>query len=143
MAPVFRCELFKKIDTMASKVKENGHVHNHIAIDTKINGDIESKSDLRVDGWISGKIVTEGKIVVGTEGHVEGNIHCKNADISGNVLADMEVSDLIILKETAHMKGNIVTKNISIEPGAEFTGNCKMDNQTAAPADNGKKQKKG
>jgi len=111
---------------MGSKIKENGHVHNHIALDTKITGDIESKGDLRIDGWISGKIVTNGKIVVGTEGHVKGNIHCKTADIAGEVIADIEIEELIILKETAHLNGNISTKKISIEPGAIFTGNCNM-----------------
>jgi cytoskeletal protein CcmA (bactofilin family) len=122
---------------MSSKSKENGH--NHIAAGTKINGEIESKGDLRIDGRISGSIVTQGKIVVGTEGYVEGNIKCKNADISGTVKADMDIEELIVLKETAKMNGNIVTKKISIEPGAEFSGNCKMGDKTS-PND-GKKQK--
>ncbi len=127
---------------MANKSKDNnGHVHNHIAIDTKITGDIISKGDLRVDGWISGNLNTEGKIVIGTEGHVEGIIKCKNADISGSVMADMEIAELIVLKETAVMSGNIITKKISIEPGAKFTGNCNMGNKPTNINDDKKKQK--
>jgi cytoskeletal protein CcmA (bactofilin family) len=122
---------------MGVKSKENGH--NHIATGTKIKGDIESKGDLRIDGHISGSIITEGKIVVGTEGYVEGNIKCRNADISGTVIADMDIAELIVLKETAKMNGNIITKKISIEPGAEFSGNCKMGDKNS-PND-GKKQK--
>ncbi len=124
---------------MSSKSKENGH--NHIAGGTKIKGDIESKGDLRVDGWISGTLVTDGKIVIGAEGYVEGNIKCKSADISGTVKADMEIAELIILKESAKMDGNIVTKKISIEPGAMFSGNCKMGNANNNSANDGKKQK--
>ncbi len=124
---------------MGSKSKENGHVHNHIAIDTNITGDITSKGDLRIDGHISGTIVSEGKIVIGREGLVEGKVKCKNADIAGNVKADIEVDELIVLKETSVMTGNIVTQKISIEPGAQFTGNCTMGNNTAATLKNGKK----
>jgi len=128
---------------MASKGKENGHVHNHIAIDTKITGDINSKGDLRVDGQISGTVITEGKIVVGPDGRVEGTIKCKNANISGVISANLEVAELIVLKDTAKIKGDILTKKISIEPGAEFTGNCKMGNESSTTTMDGKRQKKG
>ena len=130
-----------KIFQMGAKTKENGHIHNHIAIDTNITGDINSKGDLRIDGHISGTIVSEGKIVIGQDGFVEGKIKCKNADIAGEVKADIEVTDLIVLKETSVMTGNILTQKISIEPGAQFTGNCTMGNSNTATAKDGKKQK--
>jgi cytoskeletal protein CcmA (bactofilin family) len=44
------------------------------------------------------------------------------------------VSELVSLKATANLIGNIETGKIAIEPGAEFSGNCKMrNNRPAAP----------
>ena len=44
------------------------------------------------------------------------------------------VSELVSLKATANLVGNIETGKIAIEPGAEFSGNCKMrNNRVAAP----------
>ena len=69
---------------------------------------------------------TEGKVVLGKEGVVEGDVVCQNADISGIIKAKITVSNLLSLKETAKLNGDIVTNKLSIEPGAEFTGSCSM-----------------
>ena len=65
-------------------------------------------------------------MVLGKEGIVEGDVMCQNADISGIIKAKITVSNLLSLKETAKLNGDIVTNKLSIEPGAEFTGSCSM-----------------
>ena len=46
-----------------------------------------------------------------------------------NVKAEsLIVAELVSLKATANLIGNIETGKIAIEPGAEFSGNCKMRN---------------
>ena len=52
---------------------------------TKIVGDITSQADFRIDGNVEGTITTSGKVVVGEEGLVSGNITCVNSDIAGRV----------------------------------------------------------
>ncbi len=101
-------------------------VPNIISFGTKVTGQIESDGDVRIDGALSGKIIAKGKVVIGKDGVVDGEIHCKNTDISGKVSANMEVKELTILKTTAVFKGDVSTAKISIETGAKFTGNCKM-----------------
>ena len=89
--------------------------------------DINSNGDIRIDGTLKGSIKTEGKVVLGKEGVVEGDVVCQNADISGTIKAKITVSNLLSLKkETAKLNGDIVTNKLSIEPGAEFTGSCSM-----------------
>lgn len=101
-------------------------VPNIISVGTKITGDIESNGDVRIDGSLSGKINAKGKVVVGKEGIVDGEIHCKNVDISGKVSANIMVKELTVFKTSAVFKGEITTTKISIESGALFTGSCKM-----------------
>jgi len=104
----------------------DSQVPNIISLGTKITGEIESDGDVRIDGVLSGKISAKGKVVIGKDGIVEGEIHCKNTDISGKVNATMVVKELTIFKTTAVFTGDVTTSKISIETGARFTGNCKM-----------------
>jgi cytoskeletal protein CcmA (bactofilin family) len=71
--------------------------------------------------------VCKGKIVVGPTGKIEGDIQCQNADFSGEVRATVKVSELLTLKETAKYSGDITTGKLAIEPGAQFSGTCTMD----------------
>ena len=57
---------------------------------------------------------------------IDGNIYCKNADIEGKLNGIIEVDELLSLKSTAKLQGEISTNKLSIEPGAIFSGNCKM-----------------
>ena len=108
-------------------VTENQKI-NLIENGTKIKGDIESNGDFRIDGALIGSIKSKGKIVVGTTGTVEGDISCRNADISGKVKAHVNITELLSLKSSADISGDIKTAKLSIEPGAKFTGTCDMGN---------------
>ena len=99
---------------------------NMIGAGTVITGDIYSKGDIRVDGTLKGSVITEGKVVLGREGIIEGDIECRDADISGTIKAKITVSQLLSLKTSAKLNGDIVTNKLSIEPGSEFTGSCSM-----------------
>ncbi|NQY68190.1 MAG: polymer-forming cytoskeletal protein [Flavobacteriales bacterium] len=105
---------------------QEGVAHNTIASGTVIEGKILTQGDIRVDGTIKGSIICEGKIVVGESGIIEGDTKCKNANISGMVKAKINVSELLSLKSTAKLIGDIITNKISIEPGANFSGTCSM-----------------
>ena len=99
---------------------------NMIGNGTIINGDIQSKSDIRIDGILKGSVKTEGKLVVGSSGVVEGDVFCSDADISGEIKAKITVSKLLSLKSTSKLNGDIITNKLSIEPGASFSGSCSM-----------------
>ena len=105
---------------------ENAAAVNMIGAGTIINGDIVSKGDIRIDGSLKGSVNTEGKVVLGREGMIEGDVICKDADISGTIKAKITVSQLLSLKTTAKLNGDIITNKLSIEPGAAFSGSCSM-----------------
>jgi cytoskeletal protein CcmA (bactofilin family) len=100
---------------------------NSIVAGTKIKGEVESSGDFRIDGTLIGSITCKGKIVVGQTGTIEGEIKCQNADLSGTIKAQVVVEQLLTLKASAKLHGDVITNKISIEPGAKFTGSCNMD----------------
>lgn len=105
------------------------NVINLIGSGTEITGDIMSNSDIRVDGSVSGNLTTKGKLVVGESGRIKGEVNCKNADVSGKVEGKINVTELLALKPTSLIQGDIATHRLAIEPGSVFTGNCKMESQ--------------
>jgi len=57
---------------------------------------------------------------------VEGNVNASNADVSGELKGSISVSELLALKSSAKLDGDIITNKLAIEPGASFTGSCSM-----------------
>ena len=101
---------------------------NRIVEGTVIQGEINADSNLRIDGTVKGEISTKGRLVVGVNGRIEGNIICQNADIEGEIIGTIKVEDLLSLKATAKLNGEMTTKKLHIEPGADFTGRFTMSN---------------
>ena len=124
------------------KNTENNAPINMISLGTTITGDVESKGDIRVDGKLKGSVVTQGKVVLGRDGIIEGDVVCSSADIAGVLKAKITVSQLLSLKATAKLNGDIVTNKLSIEPGAAFTGSCSMGAVIKDIKNDGKKEQK-
>ena len=99
---------------------------NRIVEGTSIEGDIRSDSNIRIDGKLKGTIHTKGRLVIGSSGIIEGEIICENADIEGVFIGKINVNQLLSLKSTAKLTGDIITSKLAIEPGAMFSGACSM-----------------
>jgi cytoskeletal protein CcmA (bactofilin family) len=99
---------------------------NLISTGTDITGDIKSSGDIRIDGSLTGNLNTKGKVVIGPTGKVKGEVICKNSEIAGYLEGKIMVGQLLNLKASSKINGEIATAKLSIEPGAVFSGNCKM-----------------
>lgn len=99
---------------------------NRIVEGTEIEGDIRSESNIRIDGKFTGNISTKGRLVIGPSGFVDGTVQCADSEIEGGLKGKINVNQLLSLKATAKVEGEIYTDKLSIEPGASFTGTCNM-----------------
>lgn len=124
----------KNSNTMAKNNNNTSNSINLIGQGTTIKGDINSDGDIRIDGSLKGNIISKGKVVVGTTGSIKGEINCKNTDISGKVEGKITVSELLSLKSTANVTGDIITNKLSIEPGTKFSGTCNMNESSLTDA---------
>lgn len=99
---------------------------NVIGKNTTIIGDIISEGDFRIDGVVEGNVKTNGKIVIGESGTVTGKINCTEADIAGEFSGEFNASNLLTLKSSAKISGDVVISKLAVEPGAEFNATCVM-----------------
>jgi cytoskeletal protein CcmA (bactofilin family) len=119
--------MFSKSNTEVSRSNDkSSSAVNAIGQGSIIKGDIITEGDLRIDGTLTGSITTKGRLVVGETGLVEGEVVCQNALISGTLKAKIQVHELLSLKSSANLLGDIITNKLAIEPGANFTGSCSM-----------------
>jgi cytoskeletal protein CcmA (bactofilin family) len=100
---------------------------NIISEGTKIKGDVIANGDIRIDGELLGNISAKSKLVIGPKGRIEGQIICNNIEISGLVKGKVTATELINMKSTSQIVGDIIAGKLSIEPGAIFSGSCMMN----------------
>lgn len=109
------------------------NVSNSIVEGTKIVGDIVATNDIRIDGELKGNLDCNGRVIIGSQGKVEGKILAQNGIIEGQFTGEIQVRELLSIKESAIVYADIKTDKISIQPGAVFTGNCVMAGQKLKP----------
>jgi cytoskeletal protein CcmA (bactofilin family) len=116
---------------MLNKKESNGNVYSHnlVASGTKITGNLEADTDIRIDGEIQGDLSCSNKVIVGSSGLIVGNISCVSVDIMGSIEGTVSATESVSMKTTSNIRGDIRTKVIAIEPGAHFVGNCKTNFQ--------------
>ncbi len=108
------------------EVIDANQASNRILAGTRIEGDVSSNGDIRVDGAVKGTVNITGKLVIGENGEVEGDIKCANANVSGSLKGKIVVTELLALQATARVNGEVLTNKLSVESGAEFSGSCSM-----------------
>jgi len=95
-----------------------------VAAGTVVQGAMSVEGDFRLDGYIEGNITCKGKMVIGPQGHIKGNVSSTGIVLHGIVEGDVHTSEEFVLKSGSVMRGDIYTSKLEIEPKAKFNGVC-------------------
>ncbi|UCD78089.1 MAG: polymer-forming cytoskeletal protein [Desulfobacterales bacterium] len=109
------------------KEKKTDRISTFIGSDASIDGTIDFKGTIRVDGKVKGKIVSNGgTVVVGEKAAVDAELYVNVAVVMGEVNGTIDAQERIEVYPPGRVGGNIQAPVISIEPGGIFNGSCKM-----------------
>ncbi|WP_050608086.1 bactofilin family protein [Clostridium niameyense] len=97
-----------------------------IGSDTSIEGDINSSETIKIDGKLIGDIEGKSQVIIGELGLVQGNINAKDITISGKVEGNIICNNLIQIKSSGKVLGDIQTINLVVEDGGVVNGSCSM-----------------
>jgi cytoskeletal protein CcmA (bactofilin family) len=111
------------------KSSNSSKLINSLVLDTTVQGDVRTNNDIRIDGTLIGKLECNGKVIIGSQGKVEGEIKCHNAVIEGGFAGSIHVSELMIVEESARIEGDVFTDKLQVEPGAIYNVKCVMGGQ--------------
>jgi len=92
----------------------------------EIKGTLQTAGDIQVNGAFSGKIITQGDVVVGEHAFVEADISGDNVYVSGEVIGDIHAIDKIQILETGRVTGNVTSSALAIEAGGILKGSSTM-----------------
>ena len=99
---------------------------NRIVEGTRIEGTINSDSNLRIDGEFKGQLVTKGRLVVGLKGKVSGTVNCLCCDVEGTLEGEVTVLELLSMKSSSTVQGDLYYGQLSVEAGAKALGTFRM-----------------
>lgn len=103
-----------------------------ISAGVTIEGKLISNGNVRVDGSVNGDISANGNVTVGENGDVSGEIYAEGIVIGGKVTGTVKSRDKLTLEAKAVLKGDILTKILVVEAGAQFDGQSKMNEKEIA-----------
>lgn len=93
----------------------------------RFKGELSAKEDLVIEGYVEGKIAHQDKnLTIGKKGKVKADIHARVVDVLGEVEGDVRGDEIVRLKSTASVTGNIRSPRLVLEDGAFFTGSIEM-----------------
>lgn len=103
---------------------------NSLVRGTTIEGTVHTESDIRIDGKMTGKLISKGKVIIGPSGEISGDIECQNAMIEGQFSGNLVVHELLQVKDTAKVEGDVHTSKLIVQSGSVFNVTCSMGGQT-------------
>jgi cytoskeletal protein CcmA (bactofilin family) len=101
---------------------------------SEFSGKLSFKDTVRIDGRFDGQISSENTLIVGESGVVKAEIRSEVVIVSGEVHGEVYARSQITLHKTANVFGNLHTKSLMIEDGAQFNGAVEMTGNAAAGA---------
>lgn len=107
------------------------HSLNSLVHGTRIEGDIQSDNDIRVDGAIKGNLRSSAKVIIGPSGLIEGKIFARNAVIEGRFEGTLNIEEVLHIKEKARVVGEIKAAKLIVQPGAVINGSFDMSSDVS------------
>ncbi len=92
-----------------------------------IIGDVSGKENVVIDGHIEGNLnFLKFCVVIGKSGRVNADIAAREIVIEGEVKGDLHASELINIKPSGKVTGNIRALQVVLSQGCQFKGSVDM-----------------
>ena len=98
-----------------------------ISSGVKIDGNLFSEGNVRIDGKVNGNITIDGNLTIGESSELQGEVKAKNVTMSGKLFGKIDAAEKLKLESKAVLKGDLIAKYLIIEEGAFFEGSSKMN----------------
>jgi cytoskeletal protein CcmA (bactofilin family) len=112
---------------MSKKSKGHDSISTFFGPDASVEGTLEFRGTIRLDGKLNGKINSkDGTVIVGEKAVIEADIAVGVAVVMGTVNGTIQAAERIEVYPPGKIIGDIQAPVVSIEEGGLFNGNCIM-----------------
>lgn len=114
---------------------ESSTISTLLGRDTAIEGTLNFKETIRVDGSVKGKLISpDGTLIVGEHAELDADINVGVAIVRGKVTGTVAAAQRVEIYAPARVTGDISAPSVAIDSGVIFNGNCAMQGRKAQPA---------
>ena len=113
----------------------NAQAETVVGPSVKIQGDLNSEGNIRIEGQVTGKVKTSQSVFASKGSKIAADVLAGNAIIGGEVMGNLKISGNLVMQASAKVNGDISCSVLRVEDGALFSGKCTMNG--SAPVANG------
>ncbi len=113
---------------MSNSKPGSGELSGFLGKGTELNGEIRFQDTLRVDGKITGKVISENQLIIGETGEVNAEVEIGTVMVSGKMGGTVTVRDRMVIHRNAAVRAEIHMEKpcLVIEEGGIFEGRVEM-----------------
>ena len=100
-----------------------------------VKGEVTGSEDMMVDGEVEGRIdLPDHTLTVGPNATIRADITAKVVTIFGTVIGSITAGDMIDVRLSGFVKGNVVCRRLAVQAGANLNGRVETrgERQSAA-----------
>jgi cytoskeletal protein CcmA (bactofilin family) len=112
---------------------KQGDLNGFLDRGSHLAGELRFEASFRVDGRFTGNVVSEGDLMIGEGGEIEGELAVGQVFVAGTVRGNIRAGRRVQIAPGGKVFADVETPSLVIEDGALFEGRCSMA-RDAAPA---------
>jgi len=117
---------FTNTKTPMEQLKESTTIGPSISL----KGELSGEEDLTIQGQVEGQIdLKKSHVTIGRTGCIKADVYGKIITIEGEVQGNLFGEEMIVLRQSAVVRGDMRAPLINLEEGAKFKGNIDMDSK--------------
>ncbi len=104
-----------------------------IGVGTLLKGELYGEEDIIIEGRVEGKItLKQHGVIIEESGRVDADITASSICVAGEVHGNLHGTEQVVLLKTGRVEGDIHTKSVTLETGAQFKGSVDMGTASSA-----------
>ncbi len=112
---------------MFKSSSSQGDLNGFLDAGSHMTGELHFEDTFRIDGRFTGTIVSDGDLIIGDRGDVDGEIRVCRVYVSGTVRGALRASERVEVTAAGKVLADVYTPSLTIDDGAFFEGRCSME----------------
>ncbi|HVS00981.1 MAG TPA: polymer-forming cytoskeletal protein [Thermoanaerobaculia bacterium] len=111
---------------LKSESRQGSELNGFLDSGSDVHGELRFAASFRIDGKFTGTITSDGDLIVGEGGEVEGDLQVGQVFISGTVRGTVRAVRKIRITGTGKVFADLETPVLAVDEGAFFKGTSAM-----------------
>ncbi len=125
---------FKQPDPAPNGMTESPRAGGTLSSGVSIKGNVKFQKELLIDCEVEGQIDSSGRLTVGKNAQIKGEIRTKSVIVDGKVEGNITAAERCELRAGCTVHGDIEAPRLVVDEAASFIGSAKIATPKAGSA---------